>query len=211
MKKIGLSCFEGFVCKAGDCKDNCCIGWEIDIDEATLEKYNRLNGGYGDTIKNSISYDGDPHFKLCTDDRCPHLDDNGLCKIIINLGNEYICDICREHPRLYNYTDVAEVGLGMACPEAARIILSSPDYISMEEIGEVSADGEIEFNGRIMRGEVYTILSDSSLCYNKRLAKIYSDYDISFGDDLIWIKKLSELEYLDERHRNLFMNYSSSC
>ena len=90
----------------------------------------------------------------------------------MNLGEEYLCNICREHPRFYNYTDVAEVGLGMSCPEAARIILDSSDYTLMEEVGEVSADGEIEFNGRLVREKIYKILSDSSICYSERLAKI---------------------------------------
>ena len=161
-------------------------------------------------MKKSISYDGDPHFKLCADERCPHLNGQGLCEIILNLGEGYLCDICREHPRFYNYTDVAEEGIGMSCPEAARIILSSPDYISMEDVGEVFADGEVDFNGRIIRGNVYTTLSDDSLCYIERLAKIYGDYDIFLGDDDVWLKRLSDLEYLDERHRDLFMNYSSS-
>jgi hypothetical protein len=99
----------------------------------------------------------------------------------------------------------------MSCPEVARIILSSPDYTSMEEIGEVSADGDIEFDGRIMRGKIYEILGDHSLGYTERLAKIYGDYDICIGDDGAWRKKLLGLEYLDERHRDLFMNYSSAC
>ena len=75
----------------------------------------------------------------------------------------------------------------------------------------VSANGEIEFNGRIMRGKVYAILGDCSRLYSERLANIYGDYGISFGDDEAWLKTLSELEYLDEGHRNLFMNYSSVC
>ena len=211
MKLYAPKYYKSFQCIADKCEHSCCIGWEIGVDGETLEKYKRLKGGYGDAVRKSISYEGDPHFKLCADDRCPHLNDRGLCNIILNLGNEYICDICREHPRFYNYTDVAEVGLGMSCPEAARIILSSPDYTPMEEVGEVSADVEAEFNGRSMRGEVYTTLSDSSLCYKERLAKLYSGYGISLGDDATWVKRLSELEYLDERHRNLFMKYSSSC
>ena len=99
----------------------------------------------------------------------------------------------------------------MSCPEAARLILASPDYRSMEEVGEVSADEEIEFNGRVMRGIVYSTLSDSSLCYADRLAKIYGDHGISLGDDETWLKKLSELEYLDDRNKSLFMKYSSVC
>ena len=209
MKLYAPKYYKSFKCIADRCEHSCCIGWEICVDGETLEKYESLDGGYGDAIKKSVSYDGEPHFKLCGDERCPHLDDQGLCKIILNLGEGYLCDICREHPRFYNYTDVAEVGLGMSCPEAARIILSSSDYAAMEGVGEVLADGEIEFNGRIMRAEIYAILGDSSLCYSERLAKMYDGYGILLGDDESWLKKLSNLEYLDESHRNLFMKYSS--
>ena len=210
MKLYAPKYYKSFKCIADRCEHSCCIGWEIGVDAESLERYERLAGGYGDAVKESISYDGDPHFKLCVNDRCPHLDDQGLCKIITNLGEEYLCDICREHPRFYNYTDVAEAGIGMSCPEAARIILSSSDYISMEDIGEVSLDEEIEFNGRIMRGDVYATLGDSSLNYSDRLAKIYRDYDIPLGEDEVWLGRLSDLEYLDEGHRALFANYSSS-
>ena len=209
MKLYAPTYYKSFKCIADRCEHSCCVGWEIGVDSEALAKYERLGGGYGDAVKKSISYDGDPHFRLCGDDRCPHLDGQGLCKIILNLGEGYLCDICREHPRFYNYTDVAEVALGMSCPEAARIILSSPDYTAMQEVGEVTADGEIEFNGRLMRNKVYATLCDSSLDYGERLARIYGDYGISCGDDAAWLKKLSDLEYLDERHRSLFMNYSS--
>ena len=211
MKLYAPKYYKSFQCIADRCEHSCCIGWEIGVDGETLKKYECLDGGYGDIVKSSISYDGAPHFKLCADDRCPHLNDQGLCKIILNLGEESLCDICREHPRFYNFTDVAEVGLGMSCPEAARTILSSPDYILTEEVGEVFADDEIGFNGRLMRGIVYATLSDRSLCYGDRLAKLYGDHGISRGDDETWLKKLSELEYLDDGHKSLFMNYSSAC
>ena len=173
MKLYAPKYYKNFKCIADKCEHSCCIGWEIGVDGDSLEKYEHLSGGYGDAVKMSISYDGEPHFKLCDDDRCPHLNEQGLCNIILSLGEVYLCDICREHPRFYNYTDVAEMGIGMSCPEAARIILASSDYMSIEEVGEVSAHGdEIEFNGRIMRGKVYATLSDSSLCYSERLAKI---------------------------------------
>ena len=211
MKLYAPKYYKNFKCIADRCEHSCCIGWEIGIDSETLERYESLCGGYGDAVRRSISCDGDPHFKLLGDDRCPHLNDQGLCKIILTLGEGYLCDICREHPRFYNYTDIAEVGLGMSCSEAARIILASPDYMSLEAVGEVFYDGKVEFNGRLMRDKVYATLSDSSLCYNDRLARIYGDFGISLGDDERWLKKLSEIEYLNERHRELFMNYSSVC
>ena len=211
MKLYAPKYYKRFQCIADRCEHSCCIGWEIGIDGEAIKKYERLSGGYGDAVRGSISYEGDPHFKLCADDRCPHLNERGLCSIILNFGEGYLCDICREHPRFYNYTDVAEVGLGMSCPEAARIILSSPDYTSMEAVGESSADGEIEFNGRMERSRVYAILSDPSTDYGERLARLYGDYGLSLGEDEAWLQRLSELEYLDEGHRDLFMKYSSAC
>ena len=103
-----------FACIADRCKHSCCIGWEIDVDKLTMAKYSALTGGYGEDIKKSICGDP-PHFALRQDDRCPHLDERGLCRIICNLGEGYLCDICREHPRFYNSTAHGrEAGLGIS-------------------------------------------------------------------------------------------------
>ena len=33
--------YDKFVCTAGDCPDTCCAGWQIMIDDASLEKYKK--------------------------------------------------------------------------------------------------------------------------------------------------------------------------
>ena len=139
MKLYAPKYYKNFKCSADRCEHSCCVGWEIDIDKDTLKKYKSLRGGYGTVIADSISMDDTPHFRLGEGDRCPHLDKRGLCKIILAVGEEYLCDICREHPRFYNYTSVAEVGIGMSCMEAARIILTSSEYATLLKIGEVDA------------------------------------------------------------------------
>ena len=210
MKLFAPKYYGSFKCIADKCEHSCCVGWEIDIDGATLEKYKALNGGYGDNVKSSISTGGTPHFILGEKDRCPHLDGSGLCKIITNLGEEYLCDICREHPRFYNYTKVAEVGIGMSCPEAARVILSSPDYAVFENVGSVSKEADtVAFDGVAERGAVYKILGDEGAEYHARLEEIYSKYSIEQKEDGFWLELLNSLEYLDENHKKLFMNYSS--
>ena len=50
--------YETFRCIAGECKDSCCIGWEIDIDEDNLyvlfesagEKYLEGTDGKGQSL-----------------------------------------------------------------------------------------------------------------------------------------------------------------
>lgn len=209
MKLYAPSYYKKFKCIADKCDHSCCIGWEIDIDPVTLEKYNKLKGGYGSVILGSIVTDGTPHFKLGEGDRCPHLNENGLCNVILELGEDHLCDICREHPRFYNFTDVAEVGIGMSCTEAARIILSSPDYAEMECVGESDCEPDlIDFNGRAYREDIYRILTDRSRDYSERLNEIYRKYGISVGDDGVLLEALGSMEYLDDSHRDQFMKYS---
>ena len=211
MKLYAPKYYNKFKCIADRCEHSCCIGWEIDIDKDTLKKYKKLKDDYGEVIKNSISLDDTPHFKLGERDRCPHLDERGLCQIITCLGEDYLCDICREHPRFYNYTDVAEVGIGMSCPEAARIILSSPDYSELVEIGDVDANTNgVDFDGREERGKIYMILQDTARDYQSRLGAVCREYAIDKEDDNRRLEILDSLEYLDDTHKKLFMKYSSA-
>jgi len=211
MKLYAPRYYKNFLCIADKCDHSCCIGWEIDIDQQTFEKYKKLKTGYGKEIINSISPDGAPHFKLCAHDRCPHLDKNGLCKIILNVGEDYLCHICRQHPRFYNYTDVAEVGLGMSCREAARVVLSAADYYSFEEIGVVAAAEDTAlFNGRAERNKIYNILRRKDTDYKTRLEEIYSTYGIALGADGAWLEIINTLEYLDPTHKALFISYSAN-
>ncbi len=211
MKLYAPTYYKKFKCIADRCEHSCCIGWEIDIDQDTLAKYKSLKDGYGATIMDSISLEETPHFQLCAGDRCPHLDERGLCKIILGVGEDYLSDICREHPRFYNFTSVAEVGLGMSCPEAARLVLSSPDFAEMEEVGEVATEpDDIAFDGRAERSKVYAILQDTADGYITALDQIYRAYSIDAGEDDQWLKIIDSLEYLNADHKELFLQYSSA-
>lgn len=121
-----------FRCIAEKCKDNCCVGWEIDVDEDTLEKYKRLLGDEGDRIRSTLNMGEPTTFRLSEGERCANLDSCGLCKIISRLGEGYLCQICRDHPRYFNRMgEIYEGGIGLACEEAARLILTSDNMTKM--------------------------------------------------------------------------------
>ena len=214
MKLYAPTYYQNFTCIADKCRHSCCIGWEIDVDDATMRAYDTITEPYGQAIRDSIDREDTPHFTLCANERCPHLDASGLCKIITNLGEGYLCHICREHPRFYNDTnDGKEGGLGMACEEACRLILSNGNYGDMVEIGEI--DGEvdlIDFDPLPHREQIYSILSDHSLPYAERLRIIADTYGVSLSNktDDEWRDLLGSLEYLDEAHRALFSSYASA-
>lgn len=212
MKLLAPKYYTDFKCIADRCRHSCCIGWEIDIDENTQEKYNTVTHGYGEAIRKSLSFEGVPHFALVGNDRCPHLDEKGLCRIITNLGEDCLCHICREHPRFYNDTPRGrEAGLGISCEEACRIVLSSDDYSELAVIGEDGEKARPDFDCLPLRQKLYGILSDRALPYPERLEKIYREFDVSpkILSDGEWRELIESLEYLDEDHRSLFSLYSS--
>ncbi len=119
--------YSRFRCIASKCRNTCCAGWEIDIDPESLSRYQRMTGEFGSRVKRSISLDGTPHFILSDHERCPLLNQNNLCDLILNEGEDALCQICRDHPRFRNYfSSRVEMGLGLVCGEAARLILSWP-------------------------------------------------------------------------------------
>ena len=115
-----------FSCIAGRCRHNCCIGWEIDVDEDTLASYRRIGGEMGKRLCASISGDGDaPHFLLGAHERCPFLNEKNLCDLILYGGEDMLCQICRDHPRYRSFfSERTEIGVGLCCEEAARLILT---------------------------------------------------------------------------------------
>ena len=135
MKVIAPAYYNDFACIASACRHSCCIGWEVDIDDESAERYAEMRHPYASAIRDSIEGEP-PHFVLSEGERCPHLDASGLCRIITECGEESLCQICTDHPRYRNYYDgVVEIGLGLSCEEAARLVLES-------EVGFLVSDSE---------------------------------------------------------------------
>ena len=212
MKLFAPEYYKRFTCVADRCRHSCCIGWEIDVDSKALDKYASCNHAYAEKIRKSIEMGSEPYFRLGEGERCPHLRADGLCEIILHLGEDYLCHICREHPRFYNDTACGrEMGLGMACEEACRIILSSDDYDRMCEIGAV--DGEVcetEFDALPHRKRLYDILRDKHLPYAEKLRQMGREYHVAIDalSDNTWRQLLNKLEYLDASHKILFARFS---
>ena len=209
MKTFAPLYYKYFKCIADRCRHSCCVGWEIDIDRDTEEKYSSLSVGYGKSIIESIDFSDTPHFKLGENERCPHLDKRGLCRIISEVGEDYLCDICREHPRFYNRMSKGfEVGLGMACEEACRIILSSDDYRDFYTFEDDGEEWEYDgFDSIKYRDTILSCLADT-LGYKEKIQKIYGLFNINEISDSTLKNILEKLEYLDPSHKELFLNGS---
>ena len=142
MKYHKPSFFDQFKCIGSACTDTCCAGWEIEVDETTAEGYLTEKGAFGDRLRREIGSEPGEYFFKLQDNRCPFLNKENLCDIFINLGEDRLCDICREHPRFYNwFGDYTEVGLGLCCEEAERLLFSDSKPLTFVE--EVTQDEEL--------------------------------------------------------------------
>ncbi len=213
MKLYAPIYYQKFKCIADKCRHSCCVGWEIDVDSDTLPKYLSSTHDYAAHIKETIDMDETPHFRLCEGERCPHLRGDGLCQIILSMGEDYLCEICREHPRFYNDAPRnKEVGLGLCCEEACRIILGSDDYDQMVSVGEIPGNAVTnELDTITLREYIYSILKNDCLTYTQKLQTIYDKFGTSPTDvdDDTARELISSLEYMDEQHREMFGAYLS--
>ena len=115
--------YRKFRCTADKCPDTCCAGWQIVIDEETLEKYHKYEGPFGNRLANSIDW-REGVFKQYEEKRCAFLDENNLCDIYTEAGPEMFCRTCKSYPRHFEeFENVREISLAMSCPEAAKLIL----------------------------------------------------------------------------------------
>lgn len=133
MKHIVPDFYKAFHCKADACQHTCCRGWEIDIDDTTAVQYQALSGAIGDALRASMVCDeeGNWQFKLSgSDERCPFLQPNGLCRLILTIGEKNLCDICTLHPRFFEVWEtpsgsVELGGVGLCCEKSCELLLVS--------------------------------------------------------------------------------------
>lgn len=210
-KKAGVSSINIFVpgyykefkCIADKCTHSCCIGWEIDIDESSMEYYENLKGDAGKWVRENISKDETPHFILGEGERCPFLKENGLCEMILRLGENSLCNICADHPRFRNfYSDFTEMGIGMCCEEAARVILNFKEPFKMVPFEggtfEIDEDEEFYLN---LRQRIFDILCAEDTPAYEKFEEISKMIDFKFSD--FSLEKLCNvyisMERLDEK------------
>lgn len=162
--------FNDFQCTAAECEDTCCAGWAIMIDEDTLEKYKKIEDGFGKRLRDSIDWE-EGAFVQCNK-RCAFLNKRNLCDIHMELGEHMLCDTCRNYPRhREEFEGVREGSLSLSCIEAAKIILGCKEpvqFLTFEDEEEEEEDFE-EFDYLL-----YTKLMDT----REKMLKLLQNRDV---------------------------------
>lgn len=175
MELIYPSYYHDFRCIAGACPDSCCHQWQVQVDEAAARYYRSLPGPLGEDLRSAMVTEEGGVFLQNVADRCPMWREDGLCRIQAELGEQALCHVCREFPRLrQDYGDFVELGLEMSCPEAARIMLTCNRWTlvsRMQDGGdEPDYDSELMDLLRATRPYALQLLADQCRPVQHRLA-----------------------------------------
>ena len=146
--------YKQFSCIASSCPDSCCKEWSISVDSVSADYYQQLPGALGARLRAVLQDTEDGTIMVIEDGRCPMWRQDGLCQIQAELGHDALCQVCRDFPRLrHDYGTFAELGLELSCPEAARLILSSPipSWVTESAPGGEDPDYEPEIMDTLLR------------------------------------------------------------
>ncbi len=130
-----------FQCIGNKCEDTCCQGWSVYVDQPAWERYEALEPGplrtriYAnvDVLAEDLAGRSALKFvriRMDSTGHCPMLNDEKLCSIQVEKGEEYLGRTCAVYPRIVHAIDgEKERALSLSCPEAARLVLTSEDLL----------------------------------------------------------------------------------
>lgn len=176
--------YDAFRCIANQCPETCCAGWQIVIDEDSLEKYSRIENSFGNRIRNSVDWTEGIFYQY--DRRCAFLNEQNLCDLQSELGEEALCDTCRRYPRhVEEYEGLREYSLSLSCPVAAAMILKEKEPVTFQE-WETDEEDEFEEFDFLMftqledaRDVIFQIIQNREIDLRIRMKKI-----LNFGRKL---------------------------
>ena len=168
------------------------------MDEDSLARFLAEEGPLGDKLRANIAQeDGCAHFILGEEERCPFLQADGLCEIILQRGEDALCQICADHPRFRSFfTGRTEIGLGLCCEAAAELILSRREPVRLIEEGACPDLPEDEQALLTLRARLIALAQDRSQPMETRLAQLLALSGLTPPED--WVGALLSLERLDE-------------
>ena len=209
--------YHKFKCIADKCKFTCCKGWDINVDNNTYNKWKK-NHNLNYLLDNISFRKGNENntymIKKSTKGACPLLNDEGLCNIVINHGDEYLSETCKSFPRIENdFEDVKELTLSCACPEVVNIIseMKEKNYIDYNNLSYIEDLGCLKIREglvNILQKEDISIENKLLLCY-KMIFKILDRDDLTYEDLIEFLDKYKFNNYIKEE-LDKYTNYDKT-
>lgn len=120
--------YDDFKCIADQCTYSCCQDWNIEIEEAVYAKYQMLPAISPDCFYRQGS---SVYIQNRQDGRCPFLNENGLCSLILQYDETILSRTCTLFPRTYvKRADGIEASISNSCPALLEMLLKLPAPLS---------------------------------------------------------------------------------
>lgn len=202
--------YQEFSCIAGECPATCCAGWQIVIDERSLNRYRKFKGAFGNRLINSIDWEQGTFLQY--DGRCAFLNEQNLCDIYTEAGAHMFCRTCRNYPRhIEEFENEREISLSLSCPAAAKLILEKKEPVLFLTAEKDSEEEEIEGFDFFLysalqdcRNTMIEILQDRKEPVAFRMAKVLAlAHDVQNRLDA---RQIFEVEPLLERYQRAGAN-----
>ena len=174
--------YDAFKCIADKCPKSCCEGWQIMIDDESIDRYQNESGHFGQRLLKSINFT--EQCFLQNNSRCAMLNDNGLCDLHSSLGEESLCYTCKMFPRhVEEFQDIREYSLSLSCPEFVRMLVEPSYSFDITDTEDDLLDDPEEFEDYdfilfdkldFARDKMLRIAGDSRQPLQNRLSQIAS-------------------------------------
>ena len=182
--------YHTFQCKANQCHHTCCQKWTIDVDEETAKLYQTLPTPLGEDLRKFMTVDDEGYYFMFSDKQptCPLLREDGLCRVVLELGEDSLCDTCHMHPRFYKYIEDLELcGVGLSCEESVEKLLATEGDQLLFTIED--DDGEFTAEDRPVLENIFDLLA---LGINPAICQFTLNHSIQYCQELVTVYKKTE-------------------
>ena len=155
--KIYPDYYKQFRCIGKDCISTCCAGWDIDFDSETVDFYRSRTDAFGEFLnKNIEEKDGTAMVIMPETKRCPFLDEDGLCRVYQNYGEEHMSMTCKNFPRRRRlFNNHAICSMSLSCEGLLQLLYDWPQMVTIVTEGSIS----METMGDLRIKELFWFLS----------------------------------------------------
>lgn len=175
--RVKMKDYDKFRCTADQCTFSCCQQWGISIDEKTYEKWQGLKVEAMEqgnhklpeiTLCDCLEKDDVGHAIAFNQDKmCPLLDGNKLCRVVVQLGEEFLSETCTTFPRQINqFDDRDEYSFDFGCPVVVDLINENPGTIEFCEEGESVTTHSLLY---VVREMILTTIGDDGYSLPERI------------------------------------------
>lgn len=120
-----------FSCLGDACEDTCCKGWGMQVDAATVQRYEKA----APELLEAVTGSGDSCLmkRDALTDHCVKYE-NGLCGIHRKHGTDFLGDACHFYPRMTRGLGDMRVMTGaLSCPEVVRLSLFDDEAFTWQD------------------------------------------------------------------------------